>query len=317
MPLFPCFGWSFAVGKTPNLKIGMDDNFKVKEFIMKKFSKLFGAMLRMAIIALVAVIGFSMAACKGGDDDDPPPYYQPTPDSTPTYSIEGTWEVSGGWAQVTVTGSTGVWSSFGSLNALFTSAKNQGYIGIGTTAWRYISSTGSSTYSGQQVAVTYNTSSPNVATGTKYNDCTFTLSSNGQTLTITGTDSSGTTTQTWTRVTTYSINGVWLRTNGTKVTVSGSTGTTNAFGEANVIGQDAINKKYWNIGDPYWRNITSTGSSTWSGQQLMFTYNTSSPNVATGTTWRDSTFTLSSNGQTLTVKNSDTSTSYTDTWTRQ
>jgi hypothetical protein len=35
----------------------MDDNFKLKEFTMKKYFKLFG------IIALVAIIGFSMAAC--------------------------------------------------------------------------------------------------------------------------------------------------------------------------------------------------------------------------------------------------------------
>jgi hypothetical protein len=37
MALFPCFRWSFAVGKTPILKIGMEADFKEKRLAARLF----------------------------------------------------------------------------------------------------------------------------------------------------------------------------------------------------------------------------------------------------------------------------------------
>jgi len=105
---------------------------------------------------------------------------------------------------------------------------------------------------------------------------------------------------------TYLFNGVWENSAGTQISVSGSTGVYKAFGtNISSITQNAIEKGYIKIGDKYWRNISSkgniiAGNLTWSGQCLRVTYNTSSPDEASGTRWRDCTFTLSANGQTLT-----------------
>jgi len=79
--------------------------------------------------------------------------------------------------------------------------------------------------------------------------------------------------------------------------------------------QDAIDKGYTTVGQQHWRNITSSGTSTWSGQINSLQYKTSSPNVVIGVAWHSCTFTLSANGQTLTVK--DTDTGGVTTWTRK
>jgi uncharacterized protein (DUF2147 family) len=105
----------------------------------------------------------------------------------------------------------------------------------------------------------------------------------------------------------YSPNGVWEGYEGTQINVSGSTGVYKAFGGDFSGGfplfTDAKNKGYIKIGDQLWRNISSTGNLSWSGQELNVTYNTASPNVATGTSWSNITFTMSADGQTLTVNN--------------
>ena len=66
-----------------------------------------------------------------------------------------------------------------------------------------------------------------------------------------------------------------------------------------------------------WRNLTSTGNLTWSGQIVGIRYNASSPNVATGTIWVNATFTLSADGQTLTIASADSDGANTSTWTRK
>jgi len=227
--------------------------------------------------------------------------------STPTtYSLDGVWEnENGNGMQVTVSGSTGVLKVLPSSNALWTDAINKNYVKVGDTFWRNLTSTGNLTWSGQSLGVYSNTSSPNVATGTGWANTTFTLSADGQTLTITGAD-------TWTRKTAYSLDGVWENENGNgmQVTVSGSTGVLKVLPSSNALWTDAINKNYVKVGDTFWRNLTSTGNLTWSGQSLGVYSNTSSPNVATGTGWANTTFTLSADGQTLTITGADT-------WTRK
>ncbi|MCL2243254.1 MAG: hypothetical protein FWC03_02155 [Treponema sp.] len=116
----------------------------------------------------------------------------------------------------------------------------------------------------------------------------------------------------------YSLDGVWQGSAGGLYTVSGTSCVRTAWSTIadEPIIQDAKNKGYLQIGQTIWRNITSTGSLTWSGQNLHITYNTSNPNVATGTAWSNVTFTLSSDGQTLTMSGNDSSGPYTNTYTR-
>jgi len=106
-----------------------------------------------------------------------------------SYSLDGTWATGGG-TRVTVSGSTGVFTAFGSSHALAQDAINKGYIHVGDTAWRNLRSTGDRTWSGQMLMLEY-TSSPNVCTGTRWVDYTFTMSSDGRTLSAGG--------STWTR----------------------------------------------------------------------------------------------------------------------
>jgi hypothetical protein len=234
-----------------------------------------------------------------------------------TPSLEGVWANSSGTVEVTVSGNAGVFSYFGTLGALSQSAKDKGFIKIGNQYWKSLTSTGNLTWSGQVLLVNNTSASPNVATGTSWTNGTFILSADGQTLTVTFSETvnsvTNTVTGTWTRKTTYSLDGIWEN-NGVQTTVNGTTGVITAFGSSvSTLGQSAIDKGYVKIGTTqYWRNITSTGNLTWSGQELMITYNNSSPNVATGTTYDNRTFTLSADGQTLTVTDGTNST----TWTR-
>jgi len=160
---------------------------------MKNLIKVFVAMRSIAIILVVAVIGFSMAACddgSGGND---------TPTTPTTYSIDGIWGDNYG-TRITVNGKTGVFNALtSSPNALTQSAIDKGYIKIGDPYWQTITSTGTLTWSGQQKNIQYETSKPNIATGTVWRNCTFTMSANGQSLTVTGADTSGATLGTWTR----------------------------------------------------------------------------------------------------------------------
>jgi hypothetical protein len=117
--------------------------------------------------------------------------------------------------------------------------------------------------------------------------------------------------------TTQSLDGVWGTSNGSRITVSGSTGVRSAFSpNASGYTQSAIDKGYIKLGDQVWRNLTSTGNLTWSGQVLQINYNTSDPNVATGTSWVNGTLTLSADGQTLSVTGTYLDGTSTSTWTR-
>jgi len=152
---------------------------------MKNTIKWFG------FIVLVAVIGFSMTACDDGN----------SPTST---SLDGTWERNttsgtGSGMRVTVSGSTAILNHLNNNpNALTKDAIDKGYLKVGNQYWQELTSAGNLTWSGQQSNISYYTSSPNVAIGLTWVDCTFTMSSDGKTLTVRGSGSGGWT-QTWTR----------------------------------------------------------------------------------------------------------------------
>jgi len=122
----------------------------------------------VSIIALIAVIGFSMAGCDLSVDD------------TIDYTIDGTWSTSalGGYT-FRISGSTGVFTYIPASNALYTDAVRKGFFSIGGQYLRNLKSTGNLKWSGQVHTVYHN---GDVATSDSWNDCTFTLSTDGQTL---------------------------------------------------------------------------------------------------------------------------------------
>jgi hypothetical protein len=109
-------------------------------------------------------------------------------------SLDGVWETgSSGW-QTTISGSNGVTSRLSSSpSGRLADAINKGYYKIGGQEFRNIRSTGNLTWSGQTISTQYNRSAPNVATGTTWVNCTITMSADGQTITVVGSDSTGTT----------------------------------------------------------------------------------------------------------------------------
>jgi len=154
---------------------------------MKKMYKVLG------IIAIVAVIGFSMVACDNGNGT--PPGTGTNPGGSTNTSLDGVWKRGNDtqWEEITISGSSGVFSSFNYTQAIFKDAVSKGYYSIGDQYWRNLRSTGNLTWSGQYLAITYNASNPNVATGTSWNNFTFTMSADGQKL------GSGNGTWDWTR----------------------------------------------------------------------------------------------------------------------
>jgi len=98
----------------------------------------------------------------------------------------------------------------------------------------------------------------------------------------------------------YSLNGIWEQ-NGFRVTVSGSTGVFSQIPTTNPVITDALSKGYIQLGGQAWRNLTKTGNLTWSGQNIDVYNNSNNPNVADGTGWCNGTFTMSADGQTITL----------------
>jgi hypothetical protein len=283
---------------------------------MTKFSKLF------IIIALAAIIGLLMTGCAtdafgavlGSVITTPSTSPSSEPSLPPvqqevTQSLNGVWaEVGGNSRVITISGSTGTLTAINPSpsDRLAIDAVNKGYWTVGGTHWRNFGSTGNLTWSGEWSAPTYNASNPGVAVGSRWVSDTWTLSSDGQTLTVGA--------STWTRTVNTSLNGVWAEVGGNSrvITISGSsTGTLTAINPSpsDRLAIDAVNKGYWTVGGTHWRNFGSTGNLTWSGEWSAPTYNASNPGVAVGSRWVSDTWTLSSNGQTLTVGSS--------TWTRQ
>jgi hypothetical protein len=162
-------------------------------FDMKKTFKQNAAIsLRLiAIIALVAMVGFSMAAC---DDGNGPGGGR----ETPNLDLNGNWKLGNeGTIRITISGSTGRFTYLGDMGALWNSAKSKGYINIGDYYFRNLSRDGDLRWKGQTIKVTYN--SPNVANGTIWGDCFINMDTTGKSFIFSATDSNGTQTRTWYR----------------------------------------------------------------------------------------------------------------------
>jgi hypothetical protein len=105
--------------------------------------------------------------------------------------------------------------------------------------------------------------------------------------------------------TTYSINGTWAEYTanynvGIVIKIDGSTGVYTQLENLTELFQSAKTKGYIKIGDQVLRNLIKTGDSTWSGQQLGVQFYNTAPNVAIGTAWNDTTFSISADGKKLT-----------------
>ena len=93
-------------------------------------------------------------------------------------SLNGVW-VSERGTDTTINGNTGVLTAISPTYALYQDAVNKGYIKVGDTIRRNLTSSGNLRWTGEVLEVTYGSNS-NVATGTRWVNATITLSADGQ-----------------------------------------------------------------------------------------------------------------------------------------
>jgi len=263
----------------------------------------------LGIIALAAVIGFSMAGCKNDDDGGgglsaPTGLYATSPSAN---SLQVGWN--------SVSGATGYILYISADNFRTTDEPVDMYY----LTYLPLSDVASGTYYFRVAA--YNA---NGTVGAKSNIVfvTVTGSSGGGPIIIPQPNTS--------------IIGVWEFTSSSstvgggksptpgiqheQITVSGNTGrlTRRSYSP---LEQDAINKGYYDINSIMWRNLTSTGNLKWSGQILAVLHRTSTPDIASAAQWYNCTITMSANGQTITIVTpwsyENSSGTLTETYTRK
>jgi hypothetical protein len=253
----------------------------------------------LGIIALVAVIGFSFAACDDMSDGGGTGGTGGGGGGGGTnISLNGIWARADGNA-ISIIDSNGY---FTIIDSGWQRVENNGDIKIGSGKFRYISSTGNLTWSAQEL--TYNGTTYRVA---GWENSTFTMASNGNTFT----SYSPTTEpqyQTYTRKDNNRLNGVWERADGNVISIIDSNGY---FTVIDSGWQRDENNGDIKIGSGKFRNIRNTGNLTWSAQEL--TYNGTTYRV---TGWENSTFTMTSNGNTFTSYSPTTEPQY-QTYTRR
>jgi len=102
---------------------------------------------------------------------------------TPNYSLDGVWGTEKGW-EVTISGSTGVITAFGTPSAVNQDAINKGYLTLGGQEYRNLTSIGTLKWSGEFFGSYHDGKNLNVAKGAAWTNCTITMSTDGQTITI-------------------------------------------------------------------------------------------------------------------------------------
>jgi hypothetical protein len=245
-----------------------------KRFFMKSLFKTLG------IIAIAAVIGFSMTACP---TDPPPPPATETAPAAPTgvtatavspNAVFLNWNAVSGATQYTVYGSLTYSGAFSSQGTVTTPGAMHYNINQNPGTTIYYKITASNSAGEGTASVIVNT----------------TLLNNN----------------------TYSLEGIW-QSNGVFVTINGSSGNITQISTTDPLTQSAINKGYISVGTQMFKNLTPPTSGISSGQVLWITYNTSAPNVAIGTQWANCNITMSADSRTFTCVDSLGS----STWTRK
>jgi hypothetical protein len=144
---------------------------------MKNLKTLFG------LTALIAVIIFTLGSCVinvPGDDNGGT--------TTPNTSLDGTWSYND-WL-IEISGRTGTVSRVSRNSSGFMqSAIDKGLIKKGTTWLRYMEKQNDSRWSGEQLFVSYYTST-NIADHIEYHTCYITMDSGGKFFTISAYDGS-------------------------------------------------------------------------------------------------------------------------------
>jgi hypothetical protein len=98
---------------------------------------------------------------------------------TPT--LDGTWKSEAGTI-ITFTGGNAVYKQLNpNPSALDKSARDKGFVKIGSQAYRNMKKTGDLTYTGQISGTNWGNNDPNVATGVSFGNVTITLSADGKT----------------------------------------------------------------------------------------------------------------------------------------
>jgi len=107
------------------------------------------------------------------------------------------------------------------------------------------------------------------------------------------------------------LDGVWSS-SGEEITIRGSSGTFSYLNPSSgTLKYSALNQGYIYVGKERLRNLVQTADSRWSGEALVFNYNTNSPSYCTGVSYISGTITMSSNRQTMTVSTSSGTVTYT------
>jgi hypothetical protein len=150
-------------------------------FMSFAIAKLKAARRAAGIIALVAVIVFTLGSCIINIPDDK---------EEPNTSLDGTWTLRTSilTAGITVSGRSGMLTSFNSTDAGWSDCYNKGYI---NQWWRNLQSTGNLTWSGQQAWCQVYVSNPNVSGGVSWPNITIVMSANGKTLTVSEKNANG------------------------------------------------------------------------------------------------------------------------------
>jgi len=263
---------------------------------MKNFFRILG------VIAIVLVIGFTMASCgdggDGGDDDG-----DGNGNGGGSTGGGGNTDISlnGAWVRVSDSGevsSNGTVDTIIDGNAYFTKIEGgwqkvmeKGGIKIGSLHYRNITKTGDRTWSAQ--AQTYNQSTFVLL---DWVNGTITLSADGQSF-VGDFTSGGSTKATYNRVQSNELEGAWVRvsdsgsvnSNGTVDTIIGNTAY---FTKIEGAWQKVMENGWINIGSPHYKIISKTGDRTWSAQAQTFNQST-----YVLLDWVNGTITLSADGQ--------------------
>ncbi|MDR1836159.1 MAG: hypothetical protein LBQ89_00705 [Treponema sp.] len=98
--------------------------------------------------------------------------------ASPTSTLNGVW--SSGAIVITISGSSGVITQLNPTSSVWKDGASKRYVKVGDQFLRNLTKTDDLTWTGQQLYMTNNNDSPNVATGTQWLDRTITMNADGQ-----------------------------------------------------------------------------------------------------------------------------------------
>ncbi|MCL2069942.1 MAG: fibronectin type III domain-containing protein [Treponema sp.] len=104
---------------------------------------------------------------------------RPNADGLDDSSLDGFWALGIGEAfVVNIDGSTGVYTKINMADSLWRDAVNKGFVRVNDLAFQNLVRTSNLTWNGQELRITWDPSSPNIATGVTWINITITMSVN-------------------------------------------------------------------------------------------------------------------------------------------